>query len=67
MHLQALDELVHDGEQAGLLRERAPVGNQHALAVQDAPALDLLQIVLAQRHARAHLPHAPRPRAYNPL
>lgn len=54
-HLQALYELVHDSQQARLLAQGALVGHQHALAVDDAAALNLLQVVLAQCHSRAHL------------
>lgn len=54
-HLQALYELVHDSQQAGLLAQGLLVGHQHSLAVHNAAALNLLEVVLPQCHPRAHL------------
>mmetsp|Transcript_21129 Transcript_21129/g.53698 ORF Transcript_21129/g.53698 Transcript_21129/m.53698 type:complete len:360 (-) Transcript_21129:376-1455(-) len=52
--VKALNELVHHLQQPGPVQQRALVGNQDALAVHDVAALNLLEVVLPQRHASGH-------------
>ncbi len=42
-------------QEAGPFPQRAAAADEDALAVQDVPALYLLQVVLPQRHPRANL------------
>lgn len=54
--LKALNQLVHKLQQPWVFPEAALVCHQDTLAFEDLPTLYLLQIVLSQRHPRAHLP-----------
>mmetsp|Transcript_36527 Transcript_36527/g.65355 ORF Transcript_36527/g.65355 Transcript_36527/m.65355 type:complete len:228 (+) Transcript_36527:713-1396(+) len=48
MSVQPLDELLHDGEQAGSLFQRTLVRHKHPLTADDLAALNFLEVVLLQ-------------------